>query len=237
MAPMNSSRKEYEQIIVENLESIKNRIQRFIKNFDQRVTIVAVSKKMVPWKINTALTAGQHVFGESYIQEAANKIPSLPKEIEWHMVGHLQRNKAKKAVMMFNMIQSIDSIRLATEIERRCKNLGKKIRGLIQVNISGVKNQFGVQLHEIPQILQELSDLRFLQIEGLMAIGPMTTTVKVRKTYSALFNEFQRLQKLEFGEIKLKTLSLGMSNDFEVAVSEGSTMVRIGTAIFGRRSM
>jgi len=200
------------------------------------VQLVAVTKSVVVSQIREALDAGLKVFGENRIQEAKEKVALLSSpSIHWHLVGTLQTNKSKLAVELFELIHSLDSVKLAASMDRHGAALGKQVRALIEVNLGGESDKSGLHESELPPLLQACRAYAHLTIEGLMAIPPFHRNPQDVRPY------FRRLRLLRdraadtHPDYRLRHLSMGMSNDFEVAIEEGATLVRIGTAIFGNR--
>jgi pyridoxal phosphate enzyme (YggS family) len=196
------------------------------------VRLVAVSKTVGVGPIRDALLAGVEILGENRVQEAREKIPLLP-HASWHLVGHLQTNKAKLAVALFDLIHSLDSVRLAEELDRQGQQSGKRVRCLVEVNVGDEPQKSGIAAGEVGGLLQAARALPAVHIEGLMAVPPFLPDPEASRPY------FRRLRELrdrlvEEGH-RLPELSMGMSQDFEQAIEEGATMVRVGTAIFGQR--
>jgi len=196
--------------------------------------LLAVSKTHPPEMIREAVDCGQLLFGENKIQEAKAKIPLCPGRCRWHFIGHLQSNKVRDAVELFQMIQGVDSLALAREISKRCEQAAKRMPILLEVNVAGEASKFGYKPEQLLAELREINALPKIEIHGLMAIPPYSTDAEKARPY------FKRLRelKLRCEEIlgaPLPHLSMGMSGDFEVAIEEGSTLVRIGTALFGQR--
>ncbi len=213
-----------------NIEVVKERIahacQRVGRSPDE-VTVVAVTKTVEPSAIATAFRLGIRHFGENRVQEAEEKIgqlSGLEPSPTWHMVGHLQTNKVKVAVEIFDIIHSLDSIRLAEAISRRT---GKTLPVLLEVNVSGEASKHGFPVSEVEPALKLISQMPKINIKGLMTIAPMVSAEQVRPV-------FRKLRSLR-DSFRLEHLSMGMTDDFEVAVEEGATLVRIGRAIFGER--
>jgi hypothetical protein len=199
------------------------------------VMLLAVSKTHPPETICAAVACGQIYFGENKIQEAKAKIPLCPGKARWQFIGHLQSNKVRDAVELFEMIQGVDSLAIAQEISKRAAQAGKTMPILIEVNVAGEATKFGYQPENLLAELNVLNVLPNIEIHGLMAIPPYTPLPEKARPY------FQKLRelKLECEKIvgaPLPHLSMGMSGDFEVAIEEGATLVRIGTALFGERS-
>lgn len=197
------------------------------------VTLVAVSKAMPVDVIRQAVEAGVTILGENRVQEARDKIAALPGVSSWHLVGHLQTNKAKLAVQLFELIHSLDSLKLAQVLDRHGQELAKLVRCLIEVNLGGEESKSGMAEDGVRPLLEAAADLRHLRVEGLMALPPSFPGLEQVRPY------FRRLRilrdKLQDEGFPLAELSMGMTHDFEVAVEEGASLVRIGTAIFGPR--
>jgi pyridoxal phosphate enzyme (YggS family) len=201
----------------------------------EEVMLVAVTKTVDATRIREAVDAGVRVFGESKVQEAARKIEELREaeglaglNIIWHMVGHLQKNKAGAAVEVFDLIHSLDSVELAELLDRHAARRGKLQRALIQVKLSEEESKYGVGEEEVASLLRATEAMENLKVEGLMTIPPFFDDPERARPF------YRRLKALA-GEHGLRELSMGMTNDFETAIEEGATMVRIGTAIFGER--
>jgi pyridoxal phosphate enzyme (YggS family) len=221
----------------ENLKSIRQRIAAACVRAgrdEYSVTLLAVSKTHPPETIQTAVDCGQLFFGENKIQEAKAKIPLCPGKARWQFIGHLQSNKVRDAVELFEMIQGVDSLAIAQEISKRAEQAAKTMPILLEVNVAGEGSKFGYAPEKLLAELNELNALPKIEIHGLMAIPPFTPVPEKARPY------FQKLRALkEQAEqmlgAPLPQLSMGMSGDFEVAIEEGATLVRIGTALFGER--
>lgn len=200
------------------------------------VKLLAVSKTFPAADILEAFQAGQFRFGENRVQELASKVPVLPGEIEWHLIGHLQSNKAAKAVESATWIHSVDSVHLASKIGAAAKNLSKTVNVLLEVNISGEESKFGLHSHDdVKQVAEAVLSESSLRLRGLMTMAePDVAESRIRSTFAGLRTLKERLE--EELRVPLPELSMGMSSDFEAAIAEGATLVRIGTAIFGGRS-
>ena len=224
-------------MLSENLDSIRRRIIAACERAGRApdsVGLVAVSKTHPPDSVRAAAACGQLLFGESKIQEAKAKIPLCPGNCRWHFVGHLQSNKVRDAVEMFEMIESVDSLALAREISRRCESSAKTMPILLEVNVAGESSKFGYAPERLLAELEELNALPKIEIHGLMAVPPFVTDPEKARPF------FRRLRELKAGcehalGAPLPHLSMGMSGDFETAIEEGATLVRIGTALFGPR--
>lgn len=223
--------------ISENLIKIQDRIRKSARKAGREpseVTLIAVTKKVEPKKIKEAVANGVRVFGESYVQEAEEKIGKIKDHsIKWHFIGHLQKNKAKLAVELFDFIQTVDSPELAVELNKKAK---EPINILIEVNLAREKTKTGVDAEGAVKLARAISELPNLRLKGLMTIPPFNEAPEASRPYFiALRRLAERINKEKFPGVSMKELSMGMSNDFEVAIEEGATMVRIGTAIFGAR--
>jgi PLP dependent protein len=223
--------------ISENLQAIGNRIAAAAARSGRDaadVELIAVSKTLPAENVREAWEAGQTTFGESRVQEAAAKIPDLPGAIRWHFIGHLQKNKVRRALPLFDLFHSIDSIETAEAVDRVAAEEGLFPRVLLEVNVAGEASKFGFRLDALESVLDSLLALPRLQIEGFMTIAPYADEPDAsRPFFRALREQRDRLAAstgLPFG-----TLSMGMSGDFEVAIEEGATLVRVGSAIFGSR--
>ncbi len=197
------------------------------------VKLVAVSKTQPLSRIREAHAAGLSVFGENYIQEAAEKVPALPGA-EWHLIGKLQGNKVRKAVSLFAWIQTADSARRLAEISRCAVEAGRVVPALIEVNLGGEESKAGVSPEELGQVVGASGPLPGVRVEGLMAIPPYSEDPEATRPYFERLRELRDRLARETGAA-LREMSMGMSNDFEAAIEEGATMVRVGTAIFGSR--
>jgi pyridoxal phosphate enzyme (YggS family) len=202
----------------------------------REVKLVAVSKNIDVERIVLAVDAGVRGFGENRVQEAAEKIPRVHADVTWHFVGHLQRNKAKDAVELFSLIHSLDSIRLARELDRRCEMADSTIDLLLQVNISGEATKFGVPPEMARDVLLEIARYERLRVRGLMVIAPYSDNPEdARPWFSQARQLMRELGRLSISNVSMDELSMGMSGDYEVAIEEGATIIRVGTAIFGER--
>lgn len=225
-------------IIPKNIAVIRERIEKAAKRAGRdpkEISISAAAKSVDIKRIQEAVRAGVNVFGENYVQEAKKKIDNIrkAKDISWHFIGRLQKNKAKDAVKLFDMIETVDSIGLAKELNKKAE---RKLDVLIQVNLSKEKTKGGVTEHEALILAREIAKLENLSLKGLMTIPPYFENPEMSRPY---FTELRRLaekiRRENIPGIIMKELSIGMSHDFEVAIEEGATIIRIGTAIFGER--
>jgi PLP dependent protein len=227
--------------IAQNIQSIRERIEKAASicgRLPGEVSLLAISKTFPKESIMEAARAGLHQFGENRIQEAEGKIPFLTgiQALEWHLVGHLQTNKAKRAAELFNVIHSLDSVKLALKLNQACLETGKVLSVLLQVDLGGEETKYGADPVHIREIIEGVSNLKGLRLNGLMTIPPfMEDPDKVRPYFAKLRQIRDGLESEQPGCFGLKHLSMGMSHDFEQAIQEGATIIRIGTALFGSR--
>ncbi len=227
-------------MITENLDHVKERIQKACERSGRNskdVTLVAVSKTKPEEDIMELYRAGQRDFGENYIQELRKKHDDLPKDIRWHMIGHLQRNKVKYIAEYVTLIHSVDSMELAETIEKEAVKHNRTIPVLIEVNVAQEESKFGVSLEEAPKLAEEISTLPHVEVRGFMTSAPFVENPEDdRSVFRSLHQLSVDMKTKNHNNVNVDVLSMGMTNDFEVAVEEGSTMVRVGTAIFGKRN-
>ncbi|HEY6364396.1 MAG TPA: YggS family pyridoxal phosphate-dependent enzyme [Candidatus Binatia bacterium] len=202
----------------------------------QEIKLLAAAKSQSIESIRAAIAAGVRLVGENYVQEAEHKRQAISEPVEWHMIGHLQRNKVPLALKTFDLVQSLDSTALALELEKEGKKRGKTVRTLIEVNLGDEQSKSGVAQDAVMELLKRVGDLAHLRVEGFMAIPPFRENPEeVRPFFNALKNLQAELQCLKIPNVVLNELSMGMTHDYAVAVEEGATIVRIGTALFGPR--
>ncbi|MDD4337073.1 MAG: YggS family pyridoxal phosphate-dependent enzyme [Firmicutes bacterium] len=225
--------------ISENLRLVKGRIAAAAARAGRdpsEVTLVAVTKNVDAGRVALAAKAGVSDFGENRVQEAAEKIPLVDADVAWHFVGHLQRNKARDAVELFSLIHSLDSMKLAHELNRRCEMADSSTDLLLQVNISGEETKFGVPPEMAKDSLLEVARYERLRVRGLMTIAPYSDDPEdARPWFSQARQLMGELGRLSISNVRMDELSMGMSGDYEVAIEEGATIIRVGTAIFGKR--
>lgn len=228
--------KEIKERLARVIERIHDSASRIERDADT-IQLVAVSKSHPVSKIEAAVAAGLKLFGENKIQEARKKIPQISSDdLTWHMVGHLQSNKAKYAVKMFDLIHSVDSISLAKEINKRASQIGKIQSILIQVNISDEESKFGVDPALLMQMIDSIAELSSIRLEGLMTIPPFfEDPAKSRPYFRSLKKLADKLKQNIWPKGSPLNLSMGMSGDFEIAIEEGADIIRVGTSIFGSR--
>ena len=223
--------------IARNLEEVRKRLEAAARRAGRdpaAVRLVAVSKTVDLERIKEAWDAGQLIFGENYLQEARSKIAALPQAVIWHFIGHLQSNKAKAAVELFHLIHSVDRLRLARALDAAAAQRGMVQEILLQVNLAGEASKSGATLKAAPELFQEIARLPHLRVVGLMTMPPWFADPEAARPYFRALREL-RDRLLQLGICPLPELSMGMSGDFEAAVEEGATLVRVGTAIFGQR--
>ena len=226
--------------IEENLKAIRSRIEKSAIKSGKRgeeIKLVAITKTVETERINEAIRWGVNIIGENKVQEAEAKFNRITEKVEKHLVGHLQTNKAKKALELFDLIQSVDSLHIAEEISKRACQNGKVMDVLVEVNTSGEKTKFGVEPEEALPLMEIISRFEDIRIRGLMTIGLFSDDPEdTRPCFKKLKTLFEAIKHKNIPNVDLCYLSMGMTNDFEVAIEEGSNMVRIGTGIFGARS-
>jgi pyridoxal phosphate enzyme (YggS family) len=222
--------------IKENLLQVMERLEKAAqrsKRDPSEIKLVAVSKTVEAARIKEAIEAGVSILGENYVQEAKRKIEEIGRSVAWHFIGHLQSNKAKYVVYLFDMIHSLDNIPLAEELSRRAEQADRMIKVLIEINLSGEATKFGTDEGEILNLARRILQLSHLSLEGLMTMPPYFDSPEMSRPYYVKLRELK--ERLVREGIPMKELSMGMSNDFEIAIEEGATYVRVGTAIFGPR--
>ncbi|HOU98720.1 MAG TPA: YggS family pyridoxal phosphate-dependent enzyme [Bacteroidales bacterium] len=221
------------------MNHIKQNIEKIKSIIPAQVKLIAVSKTKPVSDIEEAINAGQYIFGENKVQELVTKAGVIDKKAEWHMIGHLQTNKVKQLLSAVHLIHSVDSFKLAKEIDKEAQKINKMIPCLLQLYIAKEDTKFGFAEDELLAMLQmpEFYQLKNIEIHGLMGIASFTDNKKViEEEFSKLRKMFERLKKEYFSENNtFKELSMGMSNDFQIAIEQGSTMIRIGSLIFGER--
>ena len=211
--------------------SIKQNLLLIKQKLPKNVCLVAVSKTQSNDDIIKAYNTGQKIFGENKVQELIRKQKVLPKDIKWHMIGHLQTNKVKLIAPFIEMIHSVDSIKLINEIDKRAKQYNRIINCLLQVHIAAEKTKFGFDLKKIKEVIEETKRYKNINIKGLMGMASFTNNVEqISKEFSLINNLFKKIQK-----DKINILSTGMSNDYLIAIENGSNMIRLGSVIFGKR--
>jgi pyridoxal phosphate enzyme (YggS family) len=200
------------------------------------VLLVAAAKTRIPEEVQAVIHAGIRIIGYNYVQEAERMYQIIGDQVEWHMIGHLQRNKVKKAVRLFDMIETIDSWKIAESVDRHCAKEGKKMPVLIEINSGRESDKTGVLPEELDELVWELSDLPYLRVQGLMTMGPrFGDPENARSYFRATKAAFDRLSEADITNVEMRYLSMGMSNSYKIAIEEGANIVRIGTKLFGER--
>ncbi|HZT71860.1 MAG TPA: YggS family pyridoxal phosphate-dependent enzyme [Terriglobia bacterium] len=226
--------------IAENIARVRERVHRACERAGrppESVRLVAVTKTVPPEAIRLAYAAGVRDFGENRVQEAAAKRPQLHDlDAVWHLIGHLQSNKAKHACQLFSWVHSVDSVHIAQRMDHFAAALGKKMPVLIEVHLGGEASKFGVEEAGLMALAEQVGAMPSLELRGLMTVPPFFENAEdVRPFFRRLRELASRLESLKLPGVSMRELSMGMSHDFEIAIEEGATMVRIGTAIFGER--
>ena len=219
-----------------NLKIIKESVSEIMNSLPSNVLLVAASKTRTADEVKVAIDAGVKVIGYNYVQEAERIFPHVGKSVQWHLIGHLQRNKVKKAIHIFDMIETIDSLRLAESVDKHCETEGKIMPVLIEINSGKESNKTGVLPENVEELVHKVSELSNLRLQGLMTMGPRFGNPEDARPY---FKEtkaaFDRLKKTEIAHVEMRYLSMGMSNSYQIAIEEGANIVRIGTKLFGGR--
>jgi len=220
----------YFKIIEESVTEIRN-------SLPPEVLLVAAAKTRLPEEVRAAIHAGIKIIGYNYVQEAERMYQVIGNKVQWHMIGHLQRNKVKKAVKLFDMIETIDSVQLAEEVNNRCASEGKIMPVLVEVNSGKESNKTGVLPENVDKLIMQISGLPNLRIQGLMTMGPRFGNPEdARPYFKATKSAFDRLSKAKIPNVEMRYLSMGMSNSYKIAIEEGANIIRVGTKLFGERS-
>ena len=215
---------------------IKENVKELLAELPEGVHLVGAAKTRTPEEIDEAVAAGLEIIGENYVQEAERAFQLVGNRAKWHMIGHLQRNKAKKAVKVFDMIETVDSMKLAREIDKCSGKIGKIMPVLIEINSGEETQKAGVLPDDAIALIQEMSALEHIKITGLMTMGPFAGDPEEARPYFVKTREiFQKLKQMNLPNVEMRYLSMGMSNSYKVALEEGANMVRIGTKLFGER--
>ena len=225
--------------IKENLANVRKNIEESCKKVGRgvsEVTLITVSKTKPLSDLRIAYEEGSRDFGENKVQELVSKIDEMPSDVKWHLIGHLQRNKVKYIAGKVAMIHSVDSYRLAEEINVQAKKNSCVIPILIEINIAGEDTKFGIKPEEAEELIREISELENVKVSGLMTIAPNVANPEENRAYfKAMKDLFVDISSKNIDNVEMKVLSMGMTNDYTVAVEEGATMIRVGTGIFGAR--
>jgi len=225
--------------IAANIAEIRRRIANAAARYGRdpyAIKLMAVTKTVAVERIKEAVDAGITLFGENYVQEAREKITALGKNVQWHMIGRLQTNKAKYVVLLFDCVQSVDRIELALELDKRARLAGYNLNVLIEVNVSGEQTKSGIAVPDTPELIKKVAALENISVRGLMTMAPYSDNAEDSRPYfRALKNLGRQISEAMIPGVQMDELSMGMTDDFEVAIEEGATIVRIGRAIFGER--
>jgi len=216
---------------------IKENVKKILNNLPQNVDLVAAAKTRTPEEIEEAIEAGVKILGENYIQEAQRAFEVIGKRVKWHFIGHLQKNKVKKAVKIFDMIETVDSYMLAQEIDKRCNQISKIMPILVEINSGKEEQKFGVFPENALGLIKEISIFSHIKVMGLMTMGPRFGKAEDSRPYFTETRKvFEKMKEQNLPNIEMKYLSMGMTNSYQIAIEEKANMVRIGTLIFGERS-
>jgi len=216
---------------------IKQNVDQILSELPDGVQLVAAVKARTPGEILEAVESGVKILGENYVQEAERAYEVVGNKAEWHFIGHLQKNKVKKAVKLFDMIETVDSLELAREIDKRCAQIGKVMPVLIEINSGREEQKSGVLPEKTEQLVREISGLNNIRVMGLMTMGPRFGNPEDSRPYFVETKKiFERIKKLNLPNIQMRYLSMGMTNSYKIALDEGANMVRIGSKIFGERN-
>ena len=215
---------------------IKESVAKCLNLLPSDVLLVAAVKTRTPEEVKSAIDAGVKIIGYNYVQEAELMFKHVRDSVQWHLIGPLQRNKAKKAVRLFDMVETIDSRRIAESVDRHCADDGKIMPVLIEINSGKESSKTGVLPENVDELVWEISDLPNLRVQGLMTMGPRFGNPEdARPYFKATKAAFDRLSKAGISNVEMRYLSMGMSNSYQIAIEEGANIVRIGTKLFGER--
>lgn len=216
---------------------IRENVARILRELPEGVTLVGAAKTRTPEEMLEAVDAGLTILGHNYVQEAERAFEEIGGKVKWHMIGHLQSNKAKKAVRIFDMIETVDTMKLARAIDKACANFGKTMPVLIEINSGEETQKAGVLPGEALSLIEEMAGLDHVEIKGLMTMGPFTGDPEAARPYFKTTRRlFDKVSRAGIKGAEMKYLSMGMSNSYRVAIEEGANMIRIGTNLFGERS-
>jgi pyridoxal phosphate enzyme (YggS family) len=217
--------------------TIKQNVRQILNELPESVQLVAAAKTREPREILEAVEAGIKIIGENYVQEAEKAHQVIGDKVKWHFIGHLQKNKIKRAVELFDMIETVDSIEIAREIDKRCAAIGKIMPVLIEVNSGRETQKAGVYPENVEQLITAAAALSNIRIMGLMTMGPLAGKPEDSRPYFIeTKNIFNRVKKLGLPNVEIKYLSMGMTNSYQIALEEGANIIRIGSKIFGERA-
>jgi len=217
--------------------TIKENVQNILSELPRGVELVAAAKTRTPEEILEVMKAGVKIIGENYVQEAERAYAVVGDKVRWHLIGRLQKNKVKKAVSIFDMIETVDSAEVAREIDKRCGQIGKIMPVLVEINSGREVQKSGVLPENAEQLIREISGFQNIKVMGLMTMGPRFGNPEDSRTYFVETEKiYEQIKKLSLPNVEMKYLSMGMTNSYRIALEEGANIVRIGTKIFGERS-
>jgi len=215
---------------------IKEKVEKILSELPEGVQLVGAAKTRSPEEIKEAIEAGIRIIGENYVQEAESAYQEIGPSVKWHMIGHLQSNKAKKAVRLFDMIETVDSVKLARAIDKACGNIDKIMSVLIEINSGEESQKAGILPEDAVSLIREIAAFKNIRIMGLMTMGPFSgDTEDARPYFIKTKRLFDEIRDMGVPGVEMRYLSMGMSNSYRVAIEEGANMIRIGTIIFGER--
>lgn len=216
---------------------IKENVRKILDELPKNVDLVAAAKTRTPEEILEAIEGGVKIIGENYVQEAQRAFEVIGRKVRWHFIGHLQKNKVKKAVEIFDMIETVDSYDLADEINKRCSQISKIMPVLIEINSGREKQKFGVFPEDVMNLIKKISTFSNIEIMGLMTMGPRFGNPEDSRPYFVETRKiFEKIKALNLPRVEMKYLSMGMTNSYQIAIEEKANVVRIGTLIFGKRN-
>jgi len=220
-----------------NFNTITENVTDIQHSLPSGVLLVVAAKTRLPDEVKAAINAGIKIIGYNYVQEAERIHQAIDDSVQWHMIGHLQRNKVKKAIQIFDMIETIDSVELAEEVNKQCTSVGKIMPVLIEINSGKESNKTGILPKHVDRLIMQISSLPNLRIQGLMTMGPRFGNPEdARPYFKATKAVFDRIMKTKVPHVEMRYLSMGMSNSYKIAIEEGANIVRIGTVLFGKRN-
>jgi len=219
-----------------HLQQIEDNVADFLAHIPSHVLVVAAAKTRTLEEIKAAIRAGIKVVGYNYVQEAEQFYRGIGRQVKWHMIGHLQRNKVKKAAPLFDMVETVDSLRLAETLDHQCELLDKRMPILVEINSGREPNKSGILPDQVDDFIERLSVLKNLSVQGFMTMGPMFgDPEEARPYFKTTKTAFDRIATLGLSNVEMPYLSMGMSNSYLAAIEEGANIIRIGTKLFGER--
>lgn len=216
--------------------TIQDNVKKILNELPKGVQLVAATKTRTPEEILAAIDAGVKIIGENYVQEAMKKFEVIGNKVQWHFIGHLQRNKVKYVVRMFDKIETVDSVKIATEIDKRCRQISKVMPVFVEINSGKEEQKSGVLPEDAEQLIRQIAGLQNIKVMGLMTMGPRFGNPEDSRPYFVETRKiFDRIKELGLPNVEMRYLSMGMTNSYKIAIEEGANIVRIGTKIFGER--